>query len=160
VRWPLNLKTSGIEKYDGSTNPTEWLEVNQLTIEADGGDSYVMANYLLVCQSVSARTWLLGLSAGAVRSCNNLCQLFTTIFCATCIGPGVNWDLASVIQKKRESLREFIHWFYNKRNIIPKVDDKSIVLFFKKRLKDSSLIYKLAMKNPRTPLTSTPWPRR
>jgi hypothetical protein len=38
VRWPLNFKPSVIEKYDGSTNPTEWLEVYELTIEATGGD--------------------------------------------------------------------------------------------------------------------------
>jgi hypothetical protein len=25
VRWPLNFKSLGIEKYDGSTNPVEWL---------------------------------------------------------------------------------------------------------------------------------------
>jgi hypothetical protein len=60
VRWPLNFKQSGIEKYDGSTNPAEWLEVYQLTIEASGGDSYVMANYLTVylpvCLSSSSRT--------------------------------------------------------------------------------------------------------
>jgi hypothetical protein len=45
----LNFKPSGIKKYDGSTNPTEWLEVYQPSIEAAGGDSYVMANYLPVC---------------------------------------------------------------------------------------------------------------
>jgi hypothetical protein len=39
--------------------------------------------------------------------------------------------------------------FYNKRNVIPEVDDKSIVMFFKKGLRDSSLIQKLAMNNPR-----------
>jgi hypothetical protein len=38
----------------------------------------------------------------------------------------------------------------NKGNIIPEVDDKSIVIFFKKGLRDSLLIRKLAMKNPRT----------
>jgi hypothetical protein len=27
VRWPVKFKTSGIEKYDRSTNPTKWLEV-------------------------------------------------------------------------------------------------------------------------------------
>jgi hypothetical protein len=27
VYWPLNVKPLGIEKYDGSTNPAEWLEV-------------------------------------------------------------------------------------------------------------------------------------
>jgi hypothetical protein len=72
VQWPVNFKPSGIEKYDGSTNPVEWLEVYQLTIEAAGGYSYVMANYLLVCLSVSARTWLLGSPAGSVRSWNHL----------------------------------------------------------------------------------------
>jgi hypothetical protein len=46
----------GIEKYDGSTNPTDWLEVYQLAIEAAGGDSYVMTNYLLVYLSSSIRT--------------------------------------------------------------------------------------------------------
>jgi hypothetical protein len=30
-----------------------------------------------------------------------------------------------------------------------KVDDKSIIMFFKKGLRDTSLIRKLAMKNPR-----------
>jgi hypothetical protein len=52
----------------------------------------------------------------------------------------VNWDLASIIQKKPESHREFIQRFYNKRNIISDVDDKYIVMFFKKGLKDPSLI--------------------
>jgi hypothetical protein len=44
VRWPLNFKPSGIKKYDGSTNPAEWLEVYHLAIEVTSGDSYVMAN--------------------------------------------------------------------------------------------------------------------
>jgi hypothetical protein len=47
---------------------------------------------------------------------------------------GVNWDLASVIQKKGESLGEFIPYFYNKRNIISEVDEKSFNMFFKKGL--------------------------
>jgi hypothetical protein len=34
VCWPPNFKSSGIEKYDGFTNPAEWLKVYQLTIEA------------------------------------------------------------------------------------------------------------------------------
>jgi hypothetical protein len=56
VRWPLNFKPSGIEKYDGSTNLVEWLEVYQLIIKATGGDSFILANYLPVCLSSSART--------------------------------------------------------------------------------------------------------
>jgi hypothetical protein len=76
-------------------------------------------------------------------------RLFTSNFRATCARPGVNWDLVSVVQKKGESLREYIKCFCNKRNVIPKVEDNSIVMFFKKGLSDSSLIQKLAMENPR-----------
>jgi hypothetical protein len=36
------------------------------------------------------------------------------------------------------------------KNIIPEVDDKSIDMFFKKGLRNSSLIRKLTMKNHRT----------
>jgi hypothetical protein len=76
--------------------------------------------------------------------------LFTCNFCATCARLGVDWDLASIVQKKGESLSEFIQHFCNKRNIISEVDDKSIVMFFKKGLRDPSLIRKLTMKTPRT----------
>jgi hypothetical protein len=48
-----------------------------------------------------------------------------------------------------ESLWEFIQHFCNKINIILEVDNKSIIMFFKKGLRDSSLIRKLATKNPR-----------
>jgi hypothetical protein len=108
VRWPLNFKPLEIEKYDGSTNPVEWLKVYQLAIEATGGDSYIMSNYLSVCLSSSNRTWLLGLPVGSLHSWSHLCRMFTSNFHATCAHPGVDWDLASVVQKKGESLWEFI----------------------------------------------------
>jgi hypothetical protein len=104
VRWPINFNPSGLEKYDGSTNPTKWLEVYQLAIEAASRDSYVMANYLLVCLSSSAITWLVGLPSGSVYSWTHLCRLFNSNFCAICTRLGIKWDLASVIQKKGESL--------------------------------------------------------
>jgi hypothetical protein len=83
VRFLVNFKPSEIEKYDGSTNLVEWLEVYQLAIEAIGGDSYVMANYLSVYLSSSAKTWLLELPAESVRSWNHLHRLFTSNFRAT-----------------------------------------------------------------------------
>jgi hypothetical protein len=150
MRWPLNFKPLGIEKYDGATNLAEWFEVYQLTIEATGGDSYITANYLPVCLSSSARTWLLGLPSGYVRSWSQLCRLFTSNFRATCTRSEVYWNLDSIVQKKGESLKEFIQRVCNKRNLILEVDDKSIIMFFKKGLTDSSLVCKISMKNPKT----------
>jgi hypothetical protein len=113
VRWPVNFKPSAIEKYDRSANLTEWLEVYQLAIEATGGDSYIMANYLLVCLSSSARTWLLELPIGSVWSWNHLCRLFASNFRDTCVRSRVDWDLVSIVQKNGESLQEYIQHFCN-----------------------------------------------
>jgi hypothetical protein len=44
------------------------------------------------------------------------------------------------MSQKGELLREYIQRFYNKRNLIQEVDDKSIVMFFKKGLREPSLI--------------------
>jgi hypothetical protein len=92
-----------IEKYDESTNLSEWLEVYQLTIKAAEGDSYIMANYLSVCLSSSARTWLLRLPVGSFWSWNHLRRMFTSNFHATCAWSRVDWDLANVIQKESPS---------------------------------------------------------
>jgi hypothetical protein len=97
VCWPLNFKPSGIKKFDGSTNPAEWVEVYQLSIKAVDGDSYIMASYLPVCLSSSARTWLLGLPLGSVPSWSHLYRQFTSNFCAICTHPGVDWDLSSIV---------------------------------------------------------------
>jgi hypothetical protein len=58
--------------YDGSTNPAEWLEVYQLTIEVIGRDSYVMANYLPIFLSSLARIWLM-------PSWSDLCWKFISV---------------------------------------------------------------------------------
>jgi hypothetical protein len=84
VRWTLNFKPSGIEKYDGYTNSVEWLEVYLLAIEATRGDSYMMANYLSICLSSFSRAWLMGLPTGSIRSWFDLCWQFISNFQATC----------------------------------------------------------------------------
>jgi hypothetical protein len=57
-----------------------------------------------------------------------------------CAQPRVDCDLTSIVPKKGEPLQEFIQCFYNKRNIILEVNDKSIIMFIKMGLKDSFLI--------------------
>jgi hypothetical protein len=140
VTWPPNFKSTAIDKYDGSTNPTEWLNIYQLAIKAAGGDSHVMVNYLSICLSASIRTWLMGLAANSITSWADLCRQLIGNFRATCDHPGIEWDLAGVVQKEGESLREFIQHFYDKRNVIPEVEDKSIIMFLKRGLKNKELI--------------------
>ena len=108
MNWPAGFKPTGIEKYDGTTNPESWLTVYGLAIHAAGGDSKAMANYLPVALADSARSWLHGLPLGMIGSWAELRDHFIANFQGTFERPGTQFDLYNVVQKSGESLRDYI----------------------------------------------------
>jgi hypothetical protein len=56
------------EKYDGTSNPSEFLQVYVTAITAASGNTAVMATYFHVALSGPARTWLMNLVSGSVYS--------------------------------------------------------------------------------------------
>jgi hypothetical protein len=68
VRWPDKFKTGNIDRYDGSSNPEEFIQVYQTVIEAVGGDDGVKANFLPTALTDVARSWLINLLEGFVIS--------------------------------------------------------------------------------------------
>jgi hypothetical protein len=61
VVWPDKFKVRHIDKYDGSSNPEEFIQVYHTVIEATGGDDRLKANYLPMTLSGVARSWLINL---------------------------------------------------------------------------------------------------
>jgi hypothetical protein len=66
--WPPKFRPHLPEKYDGKSNPSEFLQVYVTTITAAGGDTAVMATYFHVALSRPARTWLMNLTPGSIYS--------------------------------------------------------------------------------------------
>jgi hypothetical protein len=66
--WPPKFQTHLPEKYDGTSNPSEFLQVYVTAITAAGGNTAVMATYFHVALSGPARTWLMNLAPGSVYS--------------------------------------------------------------------------------------------
>jgi hypothetical protein len=56
------------EKYDGSVNPTEFLQMYSTSILAIGGDEAIMTNHFLVALIGTARSWLMNLPEGSLTS--------------------------------------------------------------------------------------------
>jgi hypothetical protein len=73
VSWPPKFRPHLPEKYDGTTNPSEFLQVYVTAITAAGGNTAVMATYFHVALSGPARTWLMNLTPGSVYSWEELC---------------------------------------------------------------------------------------
>jgi hypothetical protein len=56
VVWPRKFRPHLPEKYDGSVNPAELLEIYSTSILATGGDEAIMANYFPVALTGMARS--------------------------------------------------------------------------------------------------------
>ena len=108
VAWPSKFRPLLPEKYDGTTNPSEFLQVYVTAITAAGGNDAVMASYFHVALSGPARTWLMNLTPGTIQSWEELCARFTANFASAYQQHGVEAHLHTMRQKPGETLRAFI----------------------------------------------------
>jgi hypothetical protein len=81
--WPSKFQPHLPEKYDGMSNPSEFLQVYVTAITATGGDTAVIATYFHVALSGLARTWLMNLTLGSIYSWEELYARFTANFAST-----------------------------------------------------------------------------
>jgi hypothetical protein len=80
VRWSDKFKTGNIDRYDGSSNPEEFIQMYQTVIEAVEGDDQVKANFLPTALIGAAKSWLINLPEGSVTSWDRLCAMFIRNF--------------------------------------------------------------------------------
>jgi hypothetical protein len=80
VQWPDKFKTGNIDRYDGSSNPEEFIQVYQTIIEATGGDDRVKANFLPTVLNGAVRSWLINLPEGSITSWDQLCAMLIENF--------------------------------------------------------------------------------
>ena len=80
VAWPAKFRPHLPEKFNGTANPLEFLQVYITVITAAGGDEAIMASYFHVALTGPARTWLMNLTPGSIRSWEELCATFSANF--------------------------------------------------------------------------------
>ncbi|GJN32287.1 hypothetical protein PR202_gb20784 [Eleusine coracana subsp. coracana] len=139
ARWPKGFKLVPIEKYDGQTNPREWLQLYSTAIRSAGGDSYVMANYLPVYLDPTVRIWLTSLPEESITSWGDLYRKLIESFQATSNRPSNQFDLTRIKQKTNEPLRDYIKQFCTKKTEIPNVPDQQIIVAFKGGIRSDDL---------------------
>jgi hypothetical protein len=102
--WPPKFWPHLPEKYDGTSNPSEFLQVYVTAITAAGGNTAVMATYFHVALSGPARTWLMNLTLRSVYSWEELCARFVANFASAYQQHGVEAHLHAVRQEPGETL--------------------------------------------------------
>jgi hypothetical protein len=138
------------EKYDGTSNPSEFLQVYVTTITAAGGNTTVMATYFHVALSGPAQTWLMNLALGSIYTWEELCARFVANFASAYQQHGVEAHLHAVRQEPSETLRKFISRFTKVRGTIPRISDASIITAFRQGVRDKKMLEKLATHDVET----------
>jgi hypothetical protein len=109
--WPPKFRPHLPEKYDGTSNPSEFLQVYVTAITTAGGNTAVMATYYHVALSGPARTWLMNLAPGSIYTWEELCARFIANFTSAYQQHSVEAHLHAVRQEPGETLRKFISRF-------------------------------------------------
>jgi hypothetical protein len=151
--WPSKFRPHLPKKYDGTTNPSEFLQVYVTAITAAGGDTTVMATYFHVALSGPAWTWLMNLAPGSIYSWEELCAWFIANFASAYHQYGVEAHLHAVRKEPGETLWAFISCFTKVRGSIPRISDASIITAFRQGVRDEKILKKLATHDVETVTT-------
>ena len=142
--WPPKFRPHLEEKYDGTINPSEFLQVYVTAITTAGGYTAVLATYFHVALSGPAWTWLMNQAPGSIYSWEELCARFVANFASAYQLHGVEAHLHTVRQGSGETLRAFISRFTKVRGTIPRISDASIITAFRQGVRDEKMLEKLA----------------
>jgi hypothetical protein len=153
VTWPPKFRPHLPEKYNGTSNLSEFLQMYVTAITAAGGDTAVMATYFHVALSGPAQTWLMNLTLGSIYSWEELCARFATNFASAYQRHGVEAHLHAVRQEPGETLRTFISRFTRVQGTIPRISDASIITAFRQGVRDEKMLEKLATHDVETVTT-------
>jgi hypothetical protein len=76
VVWPDKFRPGPIDRYDGSSNTKEFIQVYHMVIEAARDDDRRKANYLPTTLPGMDRSCLVDLSEGTIYNWDQLCAIF------------------------------------------------------------------------------------
>ena len=145
VVWPGKFKPDLPPCYCGTPDPTEFLELYELSIEVANGDEKVMANWFPMALKDGACLWLLNLQHGSISSWDEMRDRFVTNFQGTRDCPQAAGDLRRIRQQPGETLQKYIQRFNNTRLKIPKVKDEAIISAFSDSVRDVKMKEELAI---------------
>jgi hypothetical protein len=150
VVWPDKFKPDIGARYDGTTNPVEFLQLYVVAIQAACGDQRAMANWFPMALKDAPRTWLMNLPHESVTSWKDLCRQFVANFMPTYERLATKNDLKAVRQYKGKTLRQYIQHFSQMRNKIPRISNEEVISAFSTGVSDVKMREKLSVNDELT----------
>jgi hypothetical protein len=74
--WPPHFRPDIGARYDGTSDPVEFLQHYAAAVRSAGGDGRVMANWFMMATKGEPRRWLCELPPRSISSWRDLCERF------------------------------------------------------------------------------------
>jgi hypothetical protein len=122
--WPANFLAGTYPKYNGSTDPAQYIMSYQLAVASSGGDDATMAKSFIIALEGPALTWFTRLPPLSINSWRSLRDKFLLNFQGYRPDTDALAELSLCKQLEKETLREYYHKFLTLKSQLPSVDDQ------------------------------------
>jgi hypothetical protein len=121
--WPTNFRAGTYPKYNGSTDPAQYIMSYQVVVASVGGDDATMAKSFIIALEGPALTWYTRLPPMSIDSWKSLRDKFLLNFQGYRPDTDALDELSLCKQLERETLQEYYHKFLTLKSQLPSVDD-------------------------------------
>jgi hypothetical protein len=122
--WPANFRAGTYPKYNGRTDPAQYIMSYQVAVASSGGDDTTMAKSFIIALEGPALTWYTRLPPLSIDSWRSLWDKFLLNFQGYRPDTDALAELSLCKQLERETLREYYHKFLTLKSQLPSVDDQ------------------------------------
>jgi hypothetical protein len=121
--WPANFRARTYPKYNGSTDPAQYIMSYQVTIASSGGDDTTMAKSFNIALEGPALTWYTRLPPLSIDSWKGLRDKFLLNIQGYRTDTDALAELSLCKEQEKETLQEYYRKFLTLKSQLPSVDD-------------------------------------
>jgi hypothetical protein len=144
--WPSNFRTGTYPRYNGSTDPAQYIISYQVVVVSSGGDDTTMAKSFIIAFKGLALTWYTRLPPLSIDSWKTLHNKFLLNFQG--YRPEIDALALSLSkQHEEETLREYYKKFLLLKSQLPSVDDHIAIHYAISGLR-AGVLYSHCIRDP------------
>jgi hypothetical protein len=145
--WPANFRAGTYPKYNGSTDPAQYIMSYQVAVASSGGDDTTMAKSFIIALEGPALTWITRLPPLSIDSWRSLRDKFLLNFQGYRPDTDALAELSLCKQLEKETLREYYRKFLTLKSQLPLVDDQIAINYAISGLR-TGVLYSHCIRDP------------
>jgi hypothetical protein len=145
--WPANFRAGTYPKYNGSTDPAQYIMSYQVVVASSGGDDATMAKSFIIALKGPALTWYSRLPPLSIDSWRSLRDKFLLNFQGYRPDTDALAELSLCKQLEKETLREYYRKFLTLKSQLPSVDDQITIHYAISGLR-AGVLYSHCIRDP------------